>query len=572
MLYLVVCYLVITCVCLWVGLLFYSFFKQEQQSRKSIFQCLITGLIVLTSVAQWIVLIFPLTTVSLFFILCLCFLFTVFRWEIIRKIFTQNVNCKGQKNILFLTCLICFSLMILVLNAGPVRMDDTDSYHIQMVKWIQEYGSVPGIANLHLRFGFNSSWFSSISLFSYPVAGLNSYVTLNGLLSIWFCYFLLQKIFSAADTGNIIRPSNFLMGLLVLLLFCFLNWPMIRGSSCSANYDFISTCCITVLFIDLFDLQNEAPIEWLIWPIYLFTIRIMNFPLLILSLVYISRYLKPFSVKRLLWILFFGGFIIVPFLIRNIILSGYLVFPVYQLDFFSFDWKADKLKLIEISNYIKYFNRANPMYQSMTITERMNFPGWIPVWYNYLFRFDKLIVTFSFIGYVLLLFSFRNMKVRYFHVFLFVMICQLVSWFFISPDPRFAYGPLLFGIFAAINYFPAMKESWKGVAKNSVLMASFFVLIYGISKVIRDEEYRNFLTPRHLPVPVVSTITVGRIKMYIPEKILNNWNPRCYDIELPCLYKQDPRLQARGERIVDGFRLKHQASNIFTGSEYKISE
>ncbi len=572
MLYLVVCYLVITCVCLWVGLLFYSFFKQEQQSSRTIFQYLITGLIVLSSFAQWIVLIFPLTAVSLFFILCLCFLFTVFRRKTIRKIFIQYVVRRGQKNIWFLTCLICFSLMILVLNAGPVRMDDTDSYHIQMVKWIQEYGSVPGIANLHLRFGFNSSWFSSIGLFSYPVAGLNSYVTLNGLLSIWFCYFLLQKIFSPAYMGNIIRPSNFLLGLLVLLLFCFLDWPMIRGSSCSANYDFISTCCIMVLFIDLFDLQNEAPIEWLIWPVYLFTIRIMNFPLLILSLVYISRFLKPVSVKSLLWIIFCGGFIIVPFLIRNIILSGYPVFPVYQLDFFSFDWKADKTKLIEISNYIKYFNRVNPMYQSMSITERMNFPGWIPGWYIYLFRFDKLMLTFSFIGYVFLLFSFRNLKVRYFRIFLFTMICQLLSWFFIGPDPRFAYGPLLVGIFATINCLPEMKVSWSGILKYAVLVTSFLVLTYSVLKVIRYEEYRNFLTPRHLPVPVVSTITVGRIKMHIPEKILNNWNPRCYDIELPCLYRLDPRLEARGKGIGDGFRLKYQGSKIFTGGEYKIDE
>ncbi len=74
-------------------------------------------------------------------------------------------------------------------------MDDTSSYHIQMVKWIQEFGSVPGIANLHLRFGFNSSWFTSIALFSYPVSGLNIYSSLNGLLSIWTGYFLLEKVF-----------------------------------------------------------------------------------------------------------------------------------------------------------------------------------------------------------------------------------------------------------------------------------------------------------------------------------------------------------------------------------------
>jgi hypothetical protein len=572
MLYLILCYSAITCICLWVGLLFYSFLEGKKQSQGTIFHCLITGLIVLTSIAQWIVLIFPLTAVSLFFILLPCFLCTIFRRKRIREILFQYVNCKWWRNTWFVMSLICFSIMILVLNAGPTMMDDTDSYHIQMIKWIQEYGSVPGIANLHLRFGFNTSWFTSIGLFSYPVAGLNSYLALNGLLSIWFCYFMLQKIFILSYDGKFNGFSNLWIGLLVLLSLCFLNWPMIRGSSCNANYDFISTCCVIVLFVDLFDTQREPPVEWLIWPLYLFTVRIMNFPLLILSLVYIFRIMKPLSVKNLLLIILCGGFIIFPFLIRDIILSGYLIFPVYQLDLFSFDWKADKMKLVEISNYIKYFNRVNPMYQSMTITEKMNFPNWIPEWYKYLFRIDKLILTFSFIGYLYLLFSIKNKKDILFRIFFFTMICQLISWFFIGPDPRFAYGPLLFGLFAAINHLPRIKEFWNGFAKYPVLVISFLVLIYGFSKIVRDDEYRNFLTPRRLPVPAVRTIKVGDVQMYIPEKILNNWNPRCYDVELPCLYKQDPRLEARGKRIEDGFRLKYFRNEIFTGGEYKISE
>src|ERR1700722_3645896 len=238
MLYLILCYSVITCICLWAGLLFYSFIGGKKHSQETISHCLITGLIVLTSIAQWIVLIFPLTAFSLFFILFLFFLCTLYRREKIKEILFQYLQSNWRRNIWFVVCLICFSLMILVLNAGPTMMDDTDSYHIQMIKWIQEYGSVPGIANLHLRFGFNTSWFTSIGLFSYPVAGLNSYLVLNGLLSIWFCYFLLQKIFILSNIQNVAGFSNLWIGLLVLLLLCFLNWPIIRGSSSSANYDF----------------------------------------------------------------------------------------------------------------------------------------------------------------------------------------------------------------------------------------------------------------------------------------------------------------------------------------------
>ncbi|HXB29165.1 MAG TPA: hypothetical protein VNW49_05065 [Puia sp.] len=572
MLYLIIYYFLITTICLFTGMLIYSFIPSDVPIEKPLINFLLTGLMGITAIGQWIVLFLPINIITLLGILIVFGIISGLRKKKISRIF-MNCRILNQNNsVLFYIVFLVFLVLIMVFNAGPVTMDDTASYHIQMVKWIQEFGSVPGIANLHMRFGFNSSWFSSIGLLSYPFPGLNTYITLNGLLCVWFCYFLLEKTFAFSKAGVSGKPLNQEVGTLILLVLSLFNWSIIRGSASSANYDFISTCCIAVLFINLYNNQNKAPIEWLIWPVYLFTVRIMNFPLLILSMVYIFHFLKPVPIKRLLLILFFGGFIIVPFLIRNIILSGYLFFPVYQLDFFSFDWKADKMKLIEISNYIKYFNRVNPMYQSMTITERMYFPNWISGWYNYLFRPDKFILTLSFFGYLFLLFSMKYMKDRFFRIFLFTMICQLISWFFIGPDPRFVYGPLLFGIFAGINCLPAMKRPWKGITKYSVLLTSSLVLIYGISKIIRNDEYRNFLTPRRLPVPAVRVITVGHVQMHIPEKILNNWNPRCYDIELPCLYKQDPRLEARGERIADGFRLKHQGSNIFTGGEYKISE
>jgi hypothetical protein len=572
MLYLIFYYFLITTICLWAGIVIYCFIPSANSNSRPFINYLLSGLMGITAVGQWVVIFLPLNGITLLGILIICGLISGLKRKQIFGIFRNCIINSWNNSALFNSCFLVFLVLIIVFNAGPITMDDSASYHIQMVKWVQEFGSVPGIANLHMRFGFNSSWFSTIGMFSWPVRGLNTYLSLNGLLCIWFCYFLLEKIFIFSKSGNSGKFLNQAIGSLVLLSLCLLNWSMIRGTASSANYDFISTCCITVLFIDLYNYQNEPPIEWLIWPVYLFTVRIINFPLLILSMVYIFRFLKPVSVKKLLLLFFFGGFVIIPFLIRNIILSGYLVFPVYQLDFFSFDWKADKMKLIEISNYIKYFNRINPMFQSMSVTQNLDFPNWIPAWYNYLFRFDKLIFTLSFLGYAFLLFSLKKMKDRLFRIFLFTMISQLIAWFFIGPDPRFAYGPFLFGIFAAINCSANLKESWAVITKYSVILTSFLVLIYGVSKVVRDKEYRNFLTPRRLPVPVVRTIMVGHVQMYIPEKILNNWNPRCYDIELPCLYKQDPRLEARGERIVDGFRLKHQGGNIFTGGEYKISE
>lgn len=59
---------------------------------------------------------------------------------------------------------------------------DTGLYHHQMVNWLSEYGSVPGLALIHNRFGFTSSWFALIAplqtgvLKDRLITGMNSFV------------------------------------------------------------------------------------------------------------------------------------------------------------------------------------------------------------------------------------------------------------------------------------------------------------------------------------------------------------------------------------------------------------
>ena len=569
MLYLIIYYLVVSAVCLWTGLLFYSFFTKMELRRKSLVHFLITGLIVLTALGQWIVLFLPVNGITLLIILLLLGFISAARKKKVADLFRNCMTELRTSPGIFYICLFCFLIMILVLNAGPIIMDDTDSYHIQMVKWINEHGSVPGIANLHLRFGFNSSWFISIALFNFPTGILKGYTSLNGLLSFWMCFFLLESFFDSIH-NKVLKQGWFSAACLIIFALCLLNWPMIRGSATNANYDFITTCCILILFVDLKAPGKSPPPEWLVWPVYLFSVRMTNFPLLLLSIIFFLQFLKPFSGKKVFFTVLTAGFVIIPFIVRNIILSGYAFFPVYQLDFFSFDWKVDKMKLVEFSRYIKYFNRVSPANQLMSVTDKLEFPEWIRSWYRYLFRFDRVILTVSFVGFIVLFLRLKKIRNDLFKIFFVTMICQLIAWFLMSPDPRFVYGPLLFGIFAAIRTLPDLKRYGFSVMKYSLLSMSILFLEYVIVKGARDDQYRNYLTPHPIPVPAFQTVVIDHIPLHIPEKILNNWNPRCYDVDLPCLYIADPRLEARGIGIADGFRLKNIGGTAPV--EYKITE
>ncbi|HZK62945.1 MAG TPA: hypothetical protein VFC34_02300, partial [Puia sp.] len=540
--------------------------------NKPLVHYLITGLIAVTAVGQWIVLFFPLRLFFFLFVLLLCLLFTFLRRKTFSAVLQKCISDVRQKNRLFFFCLLCFLMMVLVLNAGPVMMDDTDSYHIQMVKWIQEFGSVPGIANLHLRFGFNSSWFVSAGLLTFPVHGLNTYISLNGLLAFWFCYYLLEKCFVFSQKAGVSGFNNQWAACLVILIICLANWPMIRGCASSLNYDFISTCCVVILFVDLASGTSKFRVEWFIWPVYLFTVRMMNFPLLILSLFYFLQGFRPFQMRRLIFCITGSVVLIVPFLIRNTILSGYPFFPVYQLDFFSFDWKADKSYLVGIGEYIKYFNRVNPTFLPISETRQLAFPGWVGAWFKYLFFADRWLVIFSFAGYFFIIVRIKQFFLRPQLIFTMVMIIQLIFWFLVAPDPRFVQGSLLFGIYAAIQNGPYFYTGLKHLLKISFYLIASATLIYGVSKMVTGKNYRNFLTPHPLPVPAVQSIVVDQIELHIPARVLNNWNPRCYDIALPCLYKLDPRLEARGKTVSDGFRLKPGSADQPFDGEYKIKD
>jgi len=158
-------------------------------------------------------------------------------------------------------------------------------------------------------------------------------------------------------------------------------------------------------------------------------------------------------------------------------------------------------------------------------------------------------------------------------IFLLTMTAQLICWFLVAPDPRFVYGPLLIGIFFLISQIHfSWSASGFGFLRAFIILFSMLVLGYTFQKVTVNPDYRNWIIPKALPEPPVRNIVVDGIELHIPEKILDNWNPRCYDIALPCLYKVDPGLEARGKSLRDGFRISKSKSSTYSEGEYKITE
>ncbi len=558
-------HLYITAICILTGCLFYNlFFNKEHVKNKPIYFLAFTGLIVITAIGQLMALVVPVNLFSFLPVIIFIILFSIIKRNelvpIYKSIFALQANVSPAQWIL----LAATWIMILVINAGPTMMDDTDSYHIQMILWIQEYGTVPGIANLHERFGFNSSWFSSIAVFCPPGSRQNFFSILNGAISFWLsAFFILNFKTPISLIGT--AKNSFLNSEVYLFLAALLCWPMIRGNASTANYDFIATSLIVVLFLNTIrnrkELTAQPTFEWVLWPAYLLTVRIINYPLLLLSIFSFYQIIKSHQ-WRLFRISFLASAVlIIPFLARNVLLSGYPFYPSMQMAFINVDWKADRVLTEKILEFIKYFNRINVSHSSIENTKQLEFPYWPVEWFKHLFYFDKPIVIAGLSGFIFLFSYLRKLLRQYSAITIFfaiVLLLQLISWFFIAPDPRFAYGNLLCGSYLIILLIERKLNLLTGflLKKQSLLILSVAILLFATVKPIRNEKYRNFIFPFTIPQPPAELIKIEDLTLRIPKKILNNWNPRCYATQLPCLYVLNPKLRLRGNSIKQGFRLE----------------
>ena len=379
---------------------------------------------------------------------------------------------------------------------------------------------------------------------------------MNSIISVWLCYWFIEK-FNQFQKENRVQPSFAILSIFIVSLAI---WPLIRGNAATTNYDFITTSIVLIFFTELFFSEKTSPsIEWIIWPVYLLTVRLVNFPLLLLSLFAFTLLIKQKQTRQLFVPTVYCLLLIAPFLIRSIIIAGYPFYPATYFDLTNVDWKADTQITENFLEFIKYYNRVSTTYFDIEQTKALG-AAWVPAWFQHLFLFDKILVLAGLIGVLCSVMKLRIQKSNYSKsIVTGLMILWLISWFIIAPDPRFVYGILLFAVFLLIYYLIAFIKH-PGLIKLS-LNALIILLIAGlsyylVSKPIKQMEYRNWILPLQLPQPPVQEFVVDGITLRIPELINNNWNPRCYGTQLPCLYQIDPRLKMRGKNISNGFHLE----------------
>lgn len=375
-----------------------------------------------------------------------------------------------------------FSVMTLTTEG---QAGDTYLYHAQAVRWLDDYGCVKGIANLNTRLGFNNASFAfhAIGTFN-EIFDTRMHCTLGFLLLLYSVY-LVEKTIVDVRKG---KYTN------VLFYICCLFYAIKNaevGSTYLTDYPAnIMAAIILIEWIATFDDRDEEKIyKQSVISILCVFLATLKFSLCLLALLAVVPgiwLVKHHEWKKIASFVVMGLLVLLPFLIRNMMISGWLLYPFAGIDIFNVTWKVPR-SLVEYEAYWVYSWGRLPGENTILTMESGVF-AWVPAWISHLSVVQKgevFLATFSSVAIIICFIKDRIQKNNFtsiigqYELVLGIVVVNLIYWFVSAPDVRFVSALLVFVIFI----WPMVWIEKKNVQLSSIVII-FLIAELGCSTPI----------------------------------------------------------------------------------------
>ena len=550
----------ITFLCWMWGILVLQFIKKITTSERQLphFSIIcITGLSAITVIAGFLSLLIPLGDWWVQFLFILPCLFLFFKKD--SPAFFAALNKEFQDLDLFPRILLAACmLLLLVMCTWTVIHPDTLGYHAQTIQWIEKYKAVPGLVHLHTRFGYQGLLFVDAALFGFNFTGTQGITFLNSTILFWFLIFITNRI-----NHNFFKGGKKIYGLawLSLLFLSMWSYTQIRLTATSASPDFIATLFILIIVYQLLekDIKHLVSPDWLLvafLSLVAVTIKLSVAPILLIAAVPAFLGLTKRNISLFLAVLFLSVITLSPFIIRNVITSGYVVFPSTAFDVANVDWKLSPALTVNEKNYITaYAKKQGVSADEISAVNRMKAAEWLPNWWQNRSTADKTIVllfVLSFIGALVSLKAFiRSGFITI--LTLLTMVSGIIFWFINAPDPRFGFGSIIG--FIGVVFYVIFKEKEIFIGKNIliplVLIGAGVIVAYTGYRFINFFNTDQLLAPLGIEKTAYKTFECNGIKINSPE------TDKDFGITpIPCTDLDCEKFSPRGNNIEDGFKTK----------------
>ena len=339
-------------------------------------------------------------------------------------------------------------------SAGPAKLIDTDWYHAQTIRWIEEYGCVKGVANLFYALGFNNAQhyfdalFSMVWMFGQSLRGTGGFfglvIFIHGLLrlvqwkkhmrhmadmlALWeIAYSIIVTAFFADPYVDTL-PN-------ILVLFIMTEWLALLEEK-KEDTVWFGFYCLLAVFATVCKTSVAMVVLLTAYPVYLL--------------------IKQKKVGQIFLYIGVGFCIALPFLITNVITSGYLIYLLSSFDLFNVKWKIDPAVLqYSVDNMVAFARMP-----AASMEEALNCGlAWVPGWFAAESISHKLLYI-AIVGFVIYDFGqiiiavVKKKDVDFW--MLYPRICVyfgLVYWFFTIPQVKYCWSFLIFPVAVIPMYY-----------------------------------------------------------------------------------------------------------------------
>ena len=451
---------------------------------------------------------------------------------------------------------LCMMLLLFAYGASRGYMHvDSGLYHAQAIRWIEEYGVVPGLANLHCRLAYNSSAFVLTALYSMSFLGGQSLHTVAGFMA-------LVLAVKGLDVVKVFFRKKVLISDFVKVAMLFYI-TIIYTEMMSPASDYFAMLFLFYVVLTWVELEEKK--EKNIIPFGMLCVLLaVNVSIKLSSAIMLLMVLKPAVIllkeKRYGQIgiyLGMGILAVFPYLARNVILSGWLVYPFPAIDLFSFDWKIPAGEALYDAQEIKVYAKG----MTDVLLKDAPMSQWLPSWFSALKGLEKIWVLGSLAsvvaGVVITVWGLvKRKKELYGLLFVqWVMIAGYLFWQIGTPLVRYGYIYILaFPFFTVGLWFVTLFEKReKSYLLFGTALLLFFVYKGGnlVESIAASSGQDYYVWQQDYYTGPYDSYEMDGVEFYYPleygqigySKFPGAPHER-YDVEL------------RGEDLQDGFRRK----------------
>lgn len=531
--------------------------KAVKLQQPSLIRYIVTGIVCITVYTEYLSIVYKIALLAQSIaVMAALATFLHYRKELMTefdKILRKAISWEG----------FFYFLLVLFFAFFTSRGDfhtDTNIYHAANIRIYEEVGLIKGMTNLQWNFGYNSASLAFAAFFSFgwllphPIHVTTGFLEL--VFGIYACHHLKDWRIHRSHLGDACC-----VGIWIYIL-------VIIARTMSPATDFAAMILVIYGITEwMFAIEEKRDISAYamlsVFMVYVLTVKLSAGCMVLIVLYPLILLLKQKRIREILWYLLMGVLVLMPYLIRNYYISGWLIYPFEAIDLFHPDWKVPLATLQRDSALIKTYGRC--LYDP----DQVNVPlkEWIHTWWSNQRYYERMLILSDILASAFLavheLYRIIRRHADWERLILYIAIwASALLWFIEAPFIRYGLAFLL--ILPLLATVTCIDLNQRGFVRIALGVPALTILLLFTPYI--DNYFQDFgvfakhnltagyyVMQKDYDIVPTSTQMVGKFEMTFPSKgEVNSY----YAFPGTAYQSRLDEIEARGDTLRDGFRHK----------------